>query len=66
MVSRKLAEKKKKKKLHDRSAKPLDSLNPEDTVRVQDNNELWSVHAKVLRKCSTPRSYGVVTDSGYH
>ena len=66
VVSQKLAEKKKKKEWHDRSAKPLDSLNPEDAVRVQDSNGLWSIRARVLRKCSTPRSYEVVTDSGRH
>ena len=59
-------DKEKKKQWFNRGTKLLNGLVPGDTVRVLDNNGLWSIRAKVLKQCNTPRSYEVVTDNGRH
>ena len=52
------------KKYHDRTAKELTPLSPQQTVRVLNPiRKTWDL-AKVTNKASTPRSYNILTALG--
>ena len=49
---------------HDRTAKGLPALSPEEIVRVFDpHKRTWDL-AKVTSRAHTPRSYNIVTEHG--
>lgn len=61
----KLTQRGQQKEVHDKTARALQELHPQDRVRVQDyKTGLWSQGATVVNKVA-PRSYEIMTDNGY-